>query len=128
MPAIRIDTRQGWIGARRQAVIAAVERAVVAGVNITEGMSSIVLMEHAPDAMAAPRGKGAAYLVVEVRLLAGRSNEARKRLFAAMAEQLAPLGVASADIEVVLIDVPRESWGLDGRPASEIALDFKVDV
>ena len=51
-----------------------------------------------------------------------------RRLYAAMAEELAPFGLAAHDIKIILHQVDRQNWGLRGLPGSEIELGFKVDV
>ncbi|WP_237151563.1 tautomerase family protein [Oryzibacter oryziterrae] len=128
MPATRIDTRKGWVGDRRGALLEAVQRALVVGLKIPEDDRCIVLSEHDAEAMLVPPTKGAEYLVIEIRLFSGRSLEAKRRLYAALVEELAAFGVARSDVKVILVEVPQENWGLGGRPANEIDLGFKVDV
>lgn len=128
MPSTRIETRRGWLGEQRRAVIEAVQRALVAGILIPEADRCVRLMEYDEDAMIVPPRVGPRYMVVEISLFTGRSIEAKRRLYAALVEQLAPFGLAAHDVKVILHEVPRENWGLRGKPASEIELGFKVDV
>ncbi|MCF4121423.1 tautomerase family protein [Antribacter sp. KLBMP9083] len=77
--------------------------------------------------LVAPRS--AAYLVVEVVCFAGRSREAKRALVAAMYDDVAPvLGLAADDLELVVIESPRENWGIRGRSGDELALTYRVDV
>ena len=128
MPSTHIATRQGWLGARRREFIEAVQRALVAGILIPEKDRCIRLSEHDDDAMIAPAHVGPHYSILEISLFTGRSIEAKRRLYAALVDELAPFGLAASDIKVILHEVPRENWGLRGKPASEIELGFKVDV
>jgi len=128
MPSTRIETRRGWIGDRRLAVIEAVQRALVTGLKIPEHDRCISLTEYDADAMIVPPSKGQSYSVIEIKLFSGRSLDAKRRLYAAIAEELSAFGVPAADIKVVLLESEPLNWGLGGLPASEIDLGFKIDV
>ncbi len=78
--------------------------------------------------MIAPPDKGVSYLVVEITLFSGRSMDAKRRLYAALAEELGALGVPAHDIKTILIEVDPANWGLRGIPASEIDLGYRIDV
>jgi len=128
MPSTRIETRRGWIDGQRGAVIEAVQKALITGILIPENDRCIRLAEYDADAMIAPPHVGPRYMVIEISLFTGRSIEAKRRLYAALVAELSPFGLAPNDIKVILHEVPRENWGLTGKPASEIELGFKVDV
>ena len=41
----------------------------------------------------------------------------------------APLGIPPDHTKIMLNEIPRENWGLGGgKPASEIELNFKIEV
>ena len=128
MPSTRIETRAGWLGDRRRDFVEAVQAALVAGILIPEGDRCVRLLEFDEDCIITPPHAGPRYTVIEISLFTGRSLEAKRRLYAAMAANLAPFGLAPNEIKVILHEVPRENWGLRGLPASEIELGFKVDV
>ncbi|MEE1610288.1 tautomerase family protein [Microvirga sp. CF3016] len=128
MPATRIETRRGWIGDRRREVIEAVQRALQTGLRIPDHDRCVRLLEYDDDAMIAPPEKGPSYLIVEVTLFSGRSMEAKRELYASMAEELGSFGVPPSDIKIILIEVERENWGLRGIPASDIDLGYRIDV
>lgn len=128
MPATRIETRRGWIGARRREIIEAVRRGLLTGLEIPETDRCIRLTEYDDDAMIAPPGKGASWMVIEITLFSGRSLDAKRRLYAALTEELGAFGIPAADIKIVLVEVAPENWGLRGLPASEIDLGYRIDV
>jgi phenylpyruvate tautomerase PptA (4-oxalocrotonate tautomerase family) len=128
MPATRIETRRGWLGNRRRELVEAVQRALQTGLLIPDSDRCIRLTEYDDDAMIAPPEKGPSYLVIEVTLFSGRSVEAKRRLYAALVEELGQLGIPEGDIKTVLIEVDPVNWGLRGVPASEIDLGYKIDV
>ncbi|EIM29875.1 tautomerase family protein [Microvirga lotononidis] len=128
MPATRIGTRRGWLGNRRGELVEAVQRALQTGLLIPDNDRCIRLTEYDDDAMLAPPEKGPSYLLIEVTLFSGRSVEAKRRLYAALVEELEPLGIPAGDIKTILIEVDSVNWGLQGVPASEIDLGYKIDV
>jgi Uncharacterized protein, 4-oxalocrotonate tautomerase homolog len=128
MPSTRIETRAGWLGDRRRDFIEAVQAALVTGILIPEGDRCVRLLEFEDDCIITSPDAGPRYTVIEISLFAGRTIEAKRRLYAAMVEKLAPFGLSANEIKVILHEVPRENWGLRGLPGSEIELGFKVEV
>ncbi|OEO28577.1 4-oxalocrotonate tautomerase [Devosia insulae DS-56] len=128
MPSTRLETRAGWIGDRHEQLIAAVQRALVEGIRIPEQDRDIRILEYPAHAFAPPNGKGANYTIVEISLFTGRSVDAKRRLYAALVNELGAYGITPSDLKVVLHDVPRENWGLGGKAAVDIELGFKVEV
>lgn len=77
--------------------------------------------------LVAPRSE--AYLVVEIVCFAGRSREAKRALIAALYDDVAPrLGLEPDDLEAVILESPRENWGIRGMSGDELALGYRVDV
>ena len=66
MPSTRIETRAGWIGDRHEALIAAVQSALIEGIRIPENDRDIRIVEYAQHAFAAPPGRGPNYTVIEI--------------------------------------------------------------
>lgn len=128
MPSTRLETRAGWIGDRHDALVAAVQRALVEGIRIPEHDRDIRIIEYPPHAFAPPSGKGPAYTIIEISMFTGRSVDAKRRLYAALVSELAAFGLAATDLKIVVHDVPRENWGIRGKAAIDIELGFKVEV
>src|SRR5262245_21521049 len=62
--------------------------------------------------LVAPKDRSENYLIVEAIMFTGRSVTVRKALVRAIMDDFAQhLGLASADVEVTLIESPRENWG-----------------
>ena len=125
MPSTRIETRKGWLGDRRLELIEAVQRALVAHLKIPESDRSVRLLEYEADSFI---GTSEKVTEIEVTLFAGRSIEAKRNLYKGLVDELAAFGLAPNEIKVMLIEVPRENWGLRGMPGSEVQLGFKVEV
>ena len=129
MPNVRIEVKRGWVGTRRAAFLEAVHAAMVETIRIPEHDRTLRLIEHDQDAFATPPESGEHYTLVEITLFAGRSMEAKRKLYEAIVGKLSAFGVPPMDIKIVLIEVPLENWGVrGGKPASEIDLGFEVKV
>ena len=77
--------------------------------------------------LVAPRSD--AYLVVEIVCFTGRSREAKRALIAALYDDVVPrLGLSVDDLEIVILESPRENWGIRGVSGDELALSYRVDV
>ena len=62
-------------------------------------------------------------------MFAGRSMDAKRRLYDAIVQRLMALDVPANDVLIVLHEPPMENWGVDGgTPASEVDVGFKVDI
>lgn len=127
MPSTRIETTAGWI-AEPAALIAAVQDAIVEGIRIPAGDRDIRLLEYPAHSFAAPHGKGLRYTVVELSMFTGRSLDAKRRLYAAVATAFERFGLPASDLKVIVHDVPRENWGLGGKAATDIEIGFTVEV
>ena len=129
MPNTRIEVKRGWIGEQRAAVIEAVHAAMVETIRIPEHDRALRLIEHDPADFSAPTDKSDKYTLIEITLFAGRSPEAKRRLYRALVRNLSALGIPPMDIKTVLIEVPMEDWGIrGGKAASEVDLGFEVKV
>ena len=127
MPSTRIEIVRGWLGDRRADFLEAVQQALVEGIRIPDRDRDIRLVEYDP-ADVLKGSHSLRHTVIEITLFAGRSLEAKRRLYRCVVERLASFGLEPQDVKVILVEVARENWGLRGKPASEIELDFKVDV
>ncbi|QDP95628.1 tautomerase family protein [Microlunatus elymi] len=75
----------------------------------------------------APRS--ADYLMIEIICFDGRSDEAKKKLIMELYGAVAPaLGLAEDDLEVVIIESPKQNWGIRGVVADELKLSYRVEV
>lgn len=127
MPSTRIETTSGWI-TDHATLIAAVQAAIVESIRVPPGDRDIRILEYPAHAFAAPHGKGPRYTVVELSMFTGRSLDAKRRLYAALASAFERFGVPAADLKIFIHDVDRANWGLGGKAASDIELGFKIDV
>lgn len=128
MPSTRFETSSGWIAGRHADLIAAIQRALVEGLQIPEADRDIRVLEYPSAAFAPPPGRGPRYSVIEISLITGRSVTAKARLYAALQRELAAFGITVGDLKVILHDTPYENWGIRGAPLTPANIGFKVEV
>ena len=128
MPSSRFETSAGWINGRHAELAAALQRALVEGIRIPDTDRDIRILEYPEGAFLPPLGRNACYSVLELSIFAGRSREAKARLYAALQRELSAFGFAEGDLKVIIHDVHFDNWGLRGKPADPATLTFKVDV
>ena len=77
----------------------------------------------------APSDRSERYLVIEALMFTGRTRETRKALVRALMDDLSrELGLAPVDIEVTIVESPRENWGIRGKAGDELVLSYEVNV
>jgi len=129
MPLTRIEVRRPRPADEVRALIDAVAEALHESLQLPEGDRQLRYVEHRPEHFAVPPGKSENYTLVEVTMFPGRSQDAKRRLYQSIVHRLGALGVAPADILIVLHEPPLENWGVRGGvPGNEVDLGFKLKV
>lgn len=76
-----------------------------------------------------PGGRSDAYTVLEINIMAGRTEQTKKalihRLFAALE---ADAELAPADVEITIHEQPPHCWGFRGMTGDEARLSYDVKV
>ncbi|KGE77592.1 tautomerase family protein [Halomonas sp. ND22Bw] len=77
----------------------------------------------------APGGRSDAYTVIEINMMAGRTAETQKALIKQLFANIeAELGIAPADVEIILKEQPPHCWGFRGMTGDEVRdLTYRVD-
>lgn len=75
-------------------------------------------------------GRSDDYMIIEITMFKGRSNEAKKMLFEEIVKNLTKaLHINGNDITIVINEQPLENWGIrGGLPANEVNLGFSLNV
>lgn len=129
MPLIRVEIREGWSHAEKVRLLDAIHAAAVEALRIPDEDPTQILTEHPAEAFELPPGRSERFTLVEVTMFAGRSLDAKRRLYRAVVRNLGRLGVPPSDVLTVLHEVPLENWGIrGGSPASDVDLGFEVGV
>ncbi len=116
MPLVRIAMIQGKTAEYRRAVCDAIHRALVETINVPEKDRFQLVSEHRPEDLIYDDSylgisRSPNVLLIQITLSIGRTVEARKALFARVAELLAKSpGVRKEDVFVSLVEVAKENW------------------
>ena len=131
MPSTLIEVRRAYSQEQEVQLIEAVQDALVEGFRIPAEDRCVRLVAYEPHRFIYPPrlSRPECYTLVTVTAFAGRTIEAKRRLYRSIVERLVALDIPADHITITLNEVERENWGLrGGSPASEIDLGFKVDV
>ena len=129
MPLVRLEVRQGRSATQKQALLDAAHAALVEALGIPDHDRMQRIVEHAREDFEPPAGSSDDFVLVEVTMFAGRSRQAKRRLYQALVRNFGELGVAPADVFVVVQEPPLDNWGIrGGQMASEVDLGFEVQV
>ncbi len=113
----------------RQAIVLAVNDAIVEALKVPEDTHPTRLCTYDREAFLIPKEASERFTLVEITVYPGRTLETRRALYKATVDHLQKLGIDPSDIRIVLYEVPLEIWGLrGGTPASEIDLGFEFSI
>jgi phenylpyruvate tautomerase PptA (4-oxalocrotonate tautomerase family) len=131
MPSTVIEVRRPYSPEQEARILEAVHAALVEGFKIPEEDRCVRLVTHEPHRFicSPKRTQPELYTIVTVTAFAGRSLDAKRNLYRGIVDRLHELGIPRDHVKIILVEVPRENWGLaGGKPASEIDLGFDVEV
>jgi len=129
MPDVLVEVRGRWLGSKKVQFLEAIHAALVEAIKIPHDDKVLRFVAHAPEDFVIPPSRGEKFTRIEITMFAGRSIEAKRKLYKAIVHNLEPFGVPAADVKIVLVEVPAENWGVrGGHAASDIDLGFEVRV
>jgi Tautomerase enzyme len=86
-----------------------------------------ILLE--PEDFIFPPDRSEKYTIIEIIMFEGRSIETKKRLIGLLYKLLAAsFSISAQDLEIVMIETPKHSWGIRGLAGDELTLNYKVNV
>ena len=123
MPLVRISVLRGKPAEFRRRLGDAIHRAMVETIDVPALDRFQLLTEHEPgDLVYDSNYLGVArtdnIAIIQITLSAGRTLAQKRRLFAAIADKLAALGVRREDVWVNLVEVAKENWSFGNGVAS----------
>jgi phenylpyruvate tautomerase PptA (4-oxalocrotonate tautomerase family) len=129
MPNVLVETRGGWLGAKRTALLDAIQAATMEALRIPSDALVLRLVEHPRECFAVPDGAAERYTHIVIQMFAGRSLAAKRALYQAIVRRLEPFGVPADDVRIILNEVPRENVGMrGGKAAVDLELGYEVRV
>ncbi len=114
MPQIAVTTTKGWI-ADRAGLLTGLRDAAVKALDSRPAAFSLWVNEHDEQGFLKPADRGPRFTIIEMRMYAGRADEMKRALMAALGEAAEAHGLPRADLDIVLIEIPAAGWSLGGR-------------
>jgi phenylpyruvate tautomerase PptA (4-oxalocrotonate tautomerase family) len=131
MPSVLIEIRR-LVGVEDEvAIIEAVQSALRSAFKIPPGDRNLRLVVHDPHRFSCPPHlqKPELFTLVIIDAFLGRSLDAKRALYANIAENLSRIGIPKDHIIIVIREIPAENWGIrGGQAACDVDLGFKVNV
>ncbi len=129
MPIVKIHRLQGRPPEENRAIFAAVHETLVAAFKIPDHDRNHLLFELDAAHFEIPADRTTAYTLIEILAFPGRSIEAKRALYAGIAERLGQLGIPAGDVFVILHEPPLEDWSVrNGLASSDARPSFKLNV
>jgi phenylpyruvate tautomerase PptA (4-oxalocrotonate tautomerase family) len=131
MPSVLIEVRRKYNAAQEVAIMEAVHAALCEAFKILPGDKNVRLIAHEPHRFMYPpdRDKPDRYTHISIDAFAGRSIEAKRKLYQAIVNNLEPLGIPKTHVKILLREIPKENWGIRGGQAGcDVELGFKIEV
>ncbi|KQY59721.1 hypothetical protein ASD11_09285 [Aeromicrobium sp. Root495] len=131
MPSTLIEVRTALPADTEIAMIDAVHDSLVAAFRIPAVDKHVRLVSHAPHRFAVPPHleRPERYTKVTIECFAGRSTDAKRRLYREVVERLETLGVPRDHVTVTVQESPTENWGISGgQAACDVDLGFDIEV
>lgn len=131
MPLVRIDVNEGRSPEDLQKLSRGIHDAILAEYGIPERDYFHILTEHAQGQIfAQDAGLGfertGGVVMVQIFTQGGRSQEAKQRLFAAVAEKLAGVGVAGEDVFIGYVENSAGDWSFGFGRAQYVTGELAV--
>lgn len=76
-----------------------------------------------------PQDRSQLYTIIEISMFEGRTIETKKLFIKAILDNIHDLcGFEFNDIEVTIFETPKENWGIRGKNADDLQLNYKVQI
>lgn len=131
MPLVRIDVNQGRSQEDLQQLSRGIHDAILAEYAIPERDYFHILTEHPPGQIFAQdaglgfeRTRGV--VMIQIFTQGGRTQEAKQRLFAAVAGQLSDVGVAGEDVFIGYVENTAGDWSFGFGRAQYVTGELAV--
>ena len=93
MPLVRLEVRQGRSATQKQALLDVAHAALVEALGIPDHDRMQRIVERPREDFELPPGSSDDFVLVEVTMFAGRSRQAKRRLYQALVRNFGTLGV-----------------------------------
>ena len=131
MPLVRIDVNEGRTAEDLQRLSRGIHDAILAEYDIPERDYFHILTEH-PQGQIFAQDAGLGFertggvVMIQIFTQGGRSQEAKQRLFAAVASKLSEVGVAGEDVFIGYVENTAGDWSFGYGRAQYVTGELAV--
>ncbi|GAC1368259.1 MAG: tautomerase family protein [Pseudarthrobacter sp.] len=131
MPLVRIDVNTGRNPEQLGALSRRIHDAILAEYGIPERDYFHILTEHAPGQIFAQDAglgfeRSSDVVMIQIFTQAGRGQDAKQSLFAAIADQLAGVGVAGEDVFLGYVENTASDWSFGYGRAQYVTGELEI--
>lgn len=131
MPSVLIEVRREYTREEEIAIMEAVHKALREAFQILPGDRNVRLLVHEPNRFACPpaRENPEFYTHISIDAFAGRSLDAKRKLYRLTVKNLEPFGIPNDHVKILIREIAKENWGIRGGQAGcDVELGFKIEV
>lgn len=129
MPLVNIEMFKGSSSEDKIALMQVIHSTIVEILKVTPQDCQIKISEFSQENCFNLFEKPENHLIITIKLFLGRSLAVKRQLYQAIAQHLIELNFSSDKNIIVLEEISMENWGIRGGiPASEVKLDYKVNI
>lgn len=129
MSQIKVYALNETIELHRDNLSQAIHQALVKALKYPQEKKFQCFIPLQPNNFIYPADRSASYVIIEISMFEGRTQEAKKALIKTLFEQVSQLcGIHPNDIEITLFETPKQNWGIRGENADELQLNYKVNI
>lgn len=129
MPNIKIYGLRSTLYPRRKQISKAIHASVMDALNYPPEKKFHRFIYLDDGDFIFPDDRSDNLTMIEILMFAGRTMETRKDLIRQLYSSIeGQAGISPQDVEITIIEQPKENWGIRGYPGDEIKLDYKVEI
>jgi 5-carboxymethyl-2-hydroxymuconate isomerase len=131
MPSVLIEVRQEYSQEIELGIMEAVHSALRDSFKIKSDDRHVRLIAHQPHRFECPpdREKPECYTHISIDCFAGRSLDAKRKLYRTIINNLSEFGIPANHVKILLREITPENWGIrGGQAACDVDLGYKIDV
>ena len=129
MSQIKIYGTSSHLLPARQAMSDVIHGCVMEALGLPEDKRAHRFIPLDEDNFFMPAGRTAAYTIIEIAMIEGRTVATRKKLIRLLFERFeSELGISNTDLEICIFESPACNWGFRGMHGDEIALNYEIKV
>lgn len=131
MPSVLIEVRQQYDMEVEIRIMEGVHAALRDAFQILPHDRNVRLIVHEPHRFQCPpnKEKPEFYTLISIDGFAGRSLDAKRKLYKNIVNNLEPLGIPIDHVKIMLREITAENFGIrGGQAACDVDLGYKIDV